>query len=131
MTRRAPDAAPAHLLLPPDLAAVRTARAFVRDRCRAAGVADDVRDVAMLLASECVTNAFMHGRSEARLSVTVGAGRVLVEVGDDNSRHPAPVVPDPDALDGRGLAIVASLASAWGTRDQAYGKVIWFEVPLG
>ena len=130
MTRRAPDAVPASLVLPPDPAAVRTARAFVRARCRAAGVADDVRDVAVLLASECVTNAFMHGRSEARLSVTVDADRVLVEVGADNSRHPAAVLPDADALDGRGLALVASLASAWGTRDQAYGKVIWFEVPL-
>jgi len=75
-----------------------------------------------------VTNAFTHGRSEARLSVTIGLERICVEVGDDNSRHPRRAAQDPDALDGRGLTILDMLAAGWGVRDDAYGKIVWFEI---
>ena len=35
---------------------------------------------------------------------------------------------DTDALDGRGIAIVAQLATSWGVRDDPYGKTVWFDV---
>lgn len=123
---------PARLTLAPDRAAVRQARAFVNDRCREAGLDDDLCDSAMLLVSETVTNAFIHGRSEARLTVTATGPHsrpgLRVEVGDDNSRHPHPVAQDDDALDGRGLAILEMLSARWGVRDEAYGKTVWFEL---
>lgn len=116
------------LVLAPDPAAVRHARQLVREVCRAAGVDDDTRDSAVLLTSETVTNAFTHGRSEARLLVEAGPGVVVVQVGDDNSRHPSPAARDPEALDGRGLEIVQLVAARWGVRDDDYGKTVWFEV---
>ncbi len=116
----------ATLVLAPDPAAVRRARAFVQTCCRSAGIHDDARETAVLLTSETVTNA--HGRSEARLSVTIGLGRICVEVGDDNSRHPRRAAQDADALDGRGLTILDMLAAGWGVRDDAYGKIVWFEI---
>lgn len=79
------------LVLPLDLSAVAQARAFVLAACRAVGFADDAGEVAVLLTSETVTNAFIHGRSSARLSVRVNGRCVRVEVSDDNSRHPQPV----------------------------------------
>ena len=82
----------------------------------------------MLLTSEVVTNAFTHGRSEARVSVRATAALVRVEVGDDNSRHPQPQAADADALDGRGVTILQTLAARWGVRDDPYGKTVWFEV---
>lgn len=87
-------------------------------------------DTAVLLTSETVTNAFTHGRSEARLVVTAHPDRVIVEVADDNSRHPRPAEPDADAdaLDGRGISILTMLAAGWGVRDDPYGKTVWFEV---
>jgi len=48
----------------------------------------------------------------------------------------SPVVPirrsiDTDALSGRGIAIVDSLASQWGVADlSAQGKTVWFEVAI-
>jgi len=120
--------AAATLVLAPAPAAVRQARAFVQTCCRSAGIHDDARETAVLLTSETVTNAFTHGRSEARLTVTIGLERICVEVGDDNSRHPRRAAQDPDALDGRGLTILDMLAAGWGVRDDAYGKIVWFEI---
>jgi anti-sigma regulatory factor (Ser/Thr protein kinase) len=116
------------LVLPPDLAAVSSARRFVKRHCQAIGFDEDACDTAVLLTSETVTNAFTHGRSEAKIRVNAVPGRLLVEVADENSRHPHRANQDDDALDGRGLAIVELLATRWGVVDEAYGKTVWFEV---
>jgi anti-sigma regulatory factor (Ser/Thr protein kinase) len=116
------------LTLSPDPAAVRLARDFVEQRCHALGLDDDVCHSAVLMVSETVTNAFLHGRSEARIRVSARDGRLRVEVADDNSRHPRPVEQDHDALDGRGITIVAMLSHQWGVRTEDYGKTVWFEV---
>jgi len=122
------DAAVTLLSLPAQLDAVGRARGFARDQCTAAGVAVEVADTVVLLTSEAVTNAFVHGRSAARLTVTVLNGRVRVEVADDNSRHPRQVEQDDEALDGRGLLLMTGLALRWGVRDEPVGKTVWFEV---
>lgn len=116
------------LVLPPDPAAVGLARLFVHERCHDAALAEDACDTAVLLTSETVTNAFVHGRSEARVAVTAGGGRIRVEVGDDDCGHPRVAAADDDAVCGRGLAIVDLLAATWGVREDADGKVVWFEV---
>ena len=54
------------LVLAPELRSVKLARAFVSRRGRALGVDADTCSEAVLLASEVVTNAIIHGRSEAR-----------------------------------------------------------------
>ena len=118
----------AALELDPDPAAVRQARAFIARHCRARGACDDLCDTAVLLASEIVTNAFLHGRSRTRLAVATSTTHVRVEVSDDNSRHPITPAPDTDALDGRGITIVQMLASAWGVRDEPLGKTVWFQI---
>lgn len=87
-----------------DLAAVAAARSFVRSRCHAIGLEPDLCDTAVLLTSEVVANAILHGHSEARLRVRGHQHYLRVEVADENSRHPQPQAADPDALDGRGLA---------------------------
>ncbi len=38
---------------------------------------------------------------------------------------------DPDALDGRGLALVDALSEQWGVEDRPLGKAVWFDVALG
>lgn len=115
-------------VLAPDPASVRQARLLVQQACAEAGAGSEISDDAALLTSETVTNALTHGRSEARLQVDATPDVVLVQVGDDNSRHPAPVARDPEALDGRGWEVVQLLAERWGVRDDACGKTVWFEV---
>lgn len=116
------------LVLAPDPAAVGAARRFVAATCSAGSTTADLRDTAVLLASEAVTNAFIHGRSETRIAVEACLHRVRVEVADGNSRHPKRVEQDAEALDGRGLTIIDLVASGWGVRDDPYGKTVWFEV---
>ena len=123
-----PSAVHRALVLALDPAAVRDARRLIRDVCRTARLDADTCDSAVLLTSEMVTNAFTHGGSEARLQADADQEVIVVQVADDNSRHPLHVPPDPQALDGRGMEIVQMVASRWGVRDDPYGKTVWFEV---
>jgi DNA-binding NarL/FixJ family response regulator len=91
--------------------------------------APEPTDVVKLLVSELVTNAVLHAKSEAEVVVQLRPECIRVEV-LDRSRE-LPVVKDvpPEATSGRGLALVSSYASAWGTRPLPHGKAVWFEVP--
>lgn len=114
--------------LPCDQSAPGSARRLVLEGCRSAGLRADALDSAELLVSEVVTNAVIHGRSDVRLRLRISSTTVRVEVGDDNSRRPVLQPREDDALDGRGLTIVAMVASAWGVVDDGFGKTVWFEI---
>ncbi len=114
--------------LPQDGASVGQARTFVRKLCVQAGLPFDLCDTAVLLTSETVTNSFRHACGGARLAVTADERGLLVEVGDDDPRTPHRRRSGPDALDGRGVAIVDLLANDWGTYATATGKVVWFRL---
>ena len=122
---------PPAVTLPATLTSVRRARGFVREQCASFKLTDPVRDQVLLLASELVTNAILHGRSEVRVEVACVDFHVRVTAHDENSRHPVVVSQDPDALDGRGLALVDALSSAWGVEEEPGGKAVWFECPVG
>ena len=115
-------------VLSADAQASRQARTLTKDVCRRANVDEELCDTAVLLTSELVTNATSHGRSAPRITLRAGPDRVRVEVGDDNSRFPVVVPDDPDALDGRGMALVQSCADEWGVTPEPGGKVVWFEI---
>ena len=121
---------PAVLSLPPDLHSVRAARQFVLGRCAPLQLSPERRDDALLLTSELVTNAVIHGRSEVCVEVREEGGVVRIAVLDENSRRPVAVVEDPDALDGRGLALVEAVADRWGVEQRPMGKAVWFELLL-
>ena len=116
--------------LAPDPAAAREAREFVSQQCKASGLDSEVRQTAVLLVSEVVTNAILHGRSGPRLLVSIGEDVIRVEVSDDNSRAPQLIEADADALDGRGLTIVDALADSWGSCPEDGGKLVWFELAV-
>ena len=117
--------------LRPEPASVGEGRQITARLCAQAGLPEDLVETAVLLTSETVTNAIVHGRSEARLDVLADADHVRVEVGDDNSRHPILEVDDTDALDGRGVRLLQHLATTWGVRDEPFGKAVWFELRTG
>lgn len=118
------------LLLPRDLASVGAARRFVWDRAQVLGAPAEACDVAVLLASETVTNAVRHGAGDVSVHVGAAPGGLRVEVGDDSPDHGRALPQDLDAEGGRGLSIVELLAERWGVRADPPGKVVWFEVPL-
>lgn len=127
--RAGPDGERVHqLVLAPHPRSAQVARTFVEAFCRAAGIAGDTSDVAVLLTSETVTNAVIHARSEIRLVVTCGAEVLRVDVGDDDARAPEPAEQHSGAVSGRGLSMIDALADDWGVTDDAPGKVVWFRL---
>ncbi|MCU1379488.1 MAG: response regulator receiver [Acidimicrobiales bacterium] len=114
--------------LAPDVGSSAAARRFMEETLRRWSCGE-VLDVVNLLVSELVTNAVVHGGSEADVSVILTPSALRVEVGDRDEFIPAPKAGDDDwATSGRGLALVELMAQAWGTEQVKGGKVIWFEV---
>ncbi len=106
-------------------------------RCRFVGQVLDgrpCRELAVLLTSEIVTNAILHSRSGHSGKVTIVvidlASVVRVEVVDDGSDHlPQIAAGGRDLADrGRGLQIVAEIASRWGYYQDDHGLTTWFEI---
>jgi anti-sigma regulatory factor (Ser/Thr protein kinase) len=119
----------ARLELPATPAAASVARLFVRCLCEEWGVGD-VADVAELLSSELVTNAVIHARSAIELEAAWTSSDLRVDVRDVGGGRvrTAGDPPPSEAEGGRGLAIVASLADAWGVEDTGRGKSVWFSL---
>jgi len=80
-------------------------------------------DVVVLVVSELVSNAVVHGDAPRHLVVVGSEGRMRIEVTD--GRTDMGVVDD----ESRGLVVVAHLATDWGVSpSNASGKVVWAEL---
>lgn len=91
----------------------------------------DTRDVAVLLADECVANAVHHGGGHFEVTVHRSHELLRVEVTDRNAQKPVELANDPTSERGRGLTIVRKLSGRWGTTRLAKDrKIVWFELPL-
>lgn len=91
------------------------------------GVQGDLADVALLLTSELVTNAIVHGQGDPTIEVRTSDRQIWVGVHDPDKHLPHIQPADSDALGGRGLLLVDALADAWATVPIAGdGKTVWF-----
>ena len=117
--------------LPHDLHAPASARGMLADNTQTLAAAH--RDDLLVLVSELVTNAVIHGRPDVVLHLIVASGQVRVEVYDRGKTFSfvgAPSV-SVNQSSGRGLAIVDTLATSWGTTvAPSRGKAVWFELSL-
>jgi anti-sigma regulatory factor (Ser/Thr protein kinase) len=121
-----PGARSRHLDVDPVPPSVGLARGFVAEVL--SQIDHDTRDVALLLTSELVTNAILHARTPVQVGVLVDNDQVLICVGD-RMEASAELVPSGRSRTrhgGRGLALVADLASMWGTQGYVGGKTVWF-----
>lgn len=103
---------------------------WVGATARAWAVPPALVEDAVLLASELVGNAVVHGRSSVELRMALLARVLRIEVYDEDARLPSPSVPNPEAIGGRGLQIVATLSRSWGADPVPGGKRVWCELPL-
>jgi PAS domain-containing protein len=88
----------------------------------------ELADDAELVVSELVTNAALYGEPPVTVRVRVGS-EVRVEVEDAGRHLPVMAHPEADATTGRGLSLVAAVATCWGI-DQLpdHGKRVWAEL---
>jgi anti-sigma regulatory factor (Ser/Thr protein kinase) len=114
------------LRLSAEVAAPAAARAAVRDALSARSAS--LRDIAVLLADEIVTNALVHTGGEIELRVQDRRDSIRIEVFDSSSVAPKLRSPGISDERGRGMFIVDSLASSWGVVQTADGKNVWFEL---
>lgn len=115
--------------LPPEPTSASQARALARDRLGTT-CSGDALDTIGLLVTELVTNAILHARTPLQLTVDLRPGHVRICVEDESNEQPIVQQYEPDAVTGRGLALVEHLSSSWGVERTPSGKVVWCEVPL-
>ncbi|MDQ1683630.1 MAG: hypothetical protein QOC82_367 [Frankiaceae bacterium] len=116
--------------LDPVPASVPAARRWARDQL--ALLPQYPLDVVLLCLSELATNALLHARTGLTVNLIEGDTTLRVEVVDTGDLPVAhrKYAEDRDAESGRGLQLVAVLASDYGidiNADQA-GVTAWFEV---
>jgi len=115
-------------------------RHFLRRTLKRWQLPDDTIDSATLLVSEALTNAVVHASPPVSLVVR-SDGDLLVEVHDGDSTPALTSVesaglqslirdPDLEAENGRGLAMIAMLATRWGITAEREGKTVWFTLDV-
>jgi anti-sigma regulatory factor (Ser/Thr protein kinase) len=113
------------LHLPARLSAPRQARRWVGGRLADLGL-EPLEELVLLLTSEVVTNAVTHAGTESLLRVERSGTGVKVEVHDGSDRPPVVREHSPQALEGRGVALLEDLADGWGWAPDDDGKTVWF-----
>lgn len=112
-----------------DLHEIHRVRALTDDAV-ASQLDDRARYELLLVVSELVTNALIHGHPPVRVSLAHAGDEVVVEVYDASAREPRPRPPG-RGVGGYGLHLLDELADRWGTAPRPPGKCVWCRVPLG
>jgi len=120
----------AQLVVEAERSAPRAARHWVMRAIAEAGIGGSTNQVVELLTGELVANAVVHGPADRPVTVRVriDGNAVRVLVSDSGGGVPVVEHPEPTAPSGRGLALVETLSSDWGTMSRPDGKTVWFEV---
>ena len=113
--------------LPATARSVTEARRFVLDALTNWDL-EAVADTAALLTSEVVTNAVLHARTPLGLVVRRQKKGISVEVTDGSRRKPQERQATPETTNGRGLALLAQLATTWEVELHKTGKTVRFTV---
>ncbi|MEU8677204.1 SpoIIE family protein phosphatase [Streptomyces sp. NPDC048560] len=88
-------------------------------------------DLGVLAASELVANSLQHGTPPMRLALRRTDRRLIIEVTDGDDHLPRRRRAEPADEAGRGISIVATIASSWGSRrTPGGGKAVWCEFAL-
>ena len=115
---------------------VREARRRVQTQLTEWGIDSDLRDTAVLVTSELVTNALVHtGTKIITCALALHRGLLRIEVTDHADGHdrgdaaPGPIAGDasPTEENGRGLQLISRLSDAWGATigKNGNGHMVW------
>ena len=92
------------------------------------GLPDQTVSDIEVVATELLTNAYLHGRPPAHFSLfRLDPTRLRVEVVDGGDAMPQVMHPDISDEHGRGLLLVAGMSASWGVMKTGAGKTVWAE----
>jgi serine phosphatase RsbU (regulator of sigma subunit)/anti-sigma regulatory factor (Ser/Thr protein kinase) len=107
------------------------ARAFASGVLTSWRFPTEIHDLGVLAASELVANSLQHGIPPMRLRLRRTDRRLIVEVTDGDDHLPRRRRAEPGDEAGRGISIIATIASTWGSRrTPGGGKAVWCEFAL-
>ncbi|MEV7832110.1 ATP-binding SpoIIE family protein phosphatase [Streptomyces subrutilus] len=107
------------------------ARAFAQGVLASWRFPVELCDLGVLAASELVANSLQHGTPPMRLRLRRTDRRLTIEVTDGDDHLPRRRRAEPADETGRGISIVATIASSWGSRrTPGGGKAVWCEFTL-
>ncbi len=112
----------------PDLAVLGELRRSIAAHLYRSGWPMAAVDNAVLVVSELLTNAIIHGRPPIRLSLAERVEVLRLEVNDAGDGRPALDPGRANGAGGLGLQIVDTLAARWGVENHAPGKAVWVEL---
>jgi anti-sigma regulatory factor (Ser/Thr protein kinase) len=123
----------ASVVVPHDARSASVARHHLCRDMSAHSVDDGLANDAELLLSELVGNAVRHARplpgGVVRVAWEIASREVVLlrvtDGGSPNGHRPQASVAGPDAVSGRGLAIVAAVAARWGVEPARGGQSVW------
>ncbi|MFF5390402.1 SpoIIE family protein phosphatase [Streptomyces sp. NPDC013012] len=91
----------------------------------------ELRDLGVLATSELVGNSLQHGTPPMRLGLRRTDRRLIIEVTDGDDHLPRRRRAETEDEAGRGISIIATIASSWGSRrTPGGGKAVWCEFAL-
>src|SRR6266508_3131379 len=114
--------------LSPDASSVTLARRFIRQFATDHSLDGEVLERLVLVGTELVTNAVLHARTALVLTLELSPDRVRVSVKDRSSAPAVLGQQPPEALSGRGLAMVSAVSREWGVDPAGVGKRVWAEI---
>ncbi|WP_435176469.1 ATP-binding SpoIIE family protein phosphatase [Actinacidiphila sp. bgisy145] len=107
------------------------ARAFASGVLASWRFPTELRDLGVLAAGELVANSLKHGIPPMRLRLRRTDRRLIIEVTDGDEHLPRRQRADLADEAGRGISIIATIATGWGSRrTPGGGKAVWCEFTL-
>ncbi|MGA5193973.1 ATP-binding SpoIIE family protein phosphatase [Streptomyces exfoliatus] len=107
------------------------ARAFASGVLSSWRFPTELRDLGVLATSELVANSLQHGTPPMRLRLRRTDRRLIIEVTDGDDHLPRRRRAETEDEAGRGISIIATIASSWGSRrTPGGGKAVWCEFAL-
>ncbi|MFI1866863.1 ATP-binding SpoIIE family protein phosphatase [Streptomyces jumonjinensis] len=107
------------------------ARAFASGVLASWRFSPELHDLGVLATSELVANSLQHGTPPMRLRLRRTDRRLIIEVTDGDDHLPRRRRAETEDEAGRGISIIATIASSWGSRrTPGGGKAVWCEFAL-
>ncbi|MEP6760767.1 MAG: ATP-binding protein [Sporichthyaceae bacterium] len=120
--------------VPHERSSVWAARLALADELDANGIETPMRDDAVLVLCELVSNAIKHASplpsGDISVRWTLQRDRLHLEITDGGAlTRPQAAVAAVSSLGGRGLDIVRTICSEWGVTEDGNAVTVWADLP--